>query len=247
MVSIRCERTGHDDVTLVEVVVDVNGPDARYVELAVDVDGPLWPPRRQGRPEDGWSDGGYAGVFEPGTHGLGFATPATPADPPVTVATVAAPSDRDDDRTPDDVVREWGDPAPPRDAIPVGDASTDDGQNQSPPSERSDATTPPADTTVTPDDGRTDGLDRPDLPAPVQEWLVVRERRVARAERLQRATTAPEATAAVEDVGGVAALGDLAATLDDDRRALAAVRAAVTEVERRAAAVDVPSPGGGRT
>jgi hypothetical protein len=91
------------------------------VELANELDGPLWPPRRRGVPEAGWTDDGFAGTFEPGAHALGYASPAPPVDPPLTVVS-REPVDHvpeNDFDTPADVVRHCGDPSPPRDAVPV--------------------------------------------------------------------------------------------------------------------------------
>lgn len=61
----------------------------RRVRLADETGGPLWPPRRRGAPAAGWDDAGVTVALDPGERrAVGYATPAPPADPPLTVAGV---------------------------------------------------------------------------------------------------------------------------------------------------------------
>jgi hypothetical protein len=105
------------DVTLVEVVL-TNGGAATEVRVENCLDGALQPPRRRGVPESGWDESGYAGTVPAnGRLGLGYACPARPTEPPIRVTCHGPPED-DAERTPASVVRELGDPRPPRDAVP---------------------------------------------------------------------------------------------------------------------------------
>lgn len=73
------------DVALVAAVVESAAPTPRRVTVGVRAD-PAWPPRRRGVPERGWSDDAVEGVVPAGGRlALGFATPAGPVEPPVTV------------------------------------------------------------------------------------------------------------------------------------------------------------------
>lgn len=114
MVTIESTAEHCDGVTL--VTATVAGADApRRVTLASRLDGPVWPPRRQGEPEAGWSDDGFAGVVPAeGQLAIGFASPAEPVDPPMeVVATEPAAAPTDDMDSPAAVVRGLGDPTPP--------------------------------------------------------------------------------------------------------------------------------------
>jgi hypothetical protein len=126
MVSLDWTTTHESGVTFVTCLLDA-GDATRRVRLRNELAGPLWPPRRQGLPEAGWTDGGFDGVVGPGTHALGYATPAPPADPPVTVVTnERVDADERIENSPAAIVRELGDPTPPREALPragVGDAA----------------------------------------------------------------------------------------------------------------------------
>jgi hypothetical protein len=237
MVTFDCTTSRHDGVTLVTVHLrDIDVP--TRVRIDHRLDGPLWPPRREGVPEAGWSDTGFAGVVSPERHTLGYATPAPPADPAATLAD----AERLPDATPvgeltddaESVVRHLGDPAPPADAVPAGSAEPDDA-------------TADADDTASPTDRPSENSDRrgeqapPDdaLPPAVASWLAEMDRRVAHAVALDRATTVPEATTAVRDAGGMAAVGELA-DADDERRLRALARRARRLADRRAG-VTVPA------
>jgi hypothetical protein len=111
-----------DGVTLVHLHLrnDELGP--RRVRVADRLGGPVWFPRRRGVPEAGWDEGGFEGVLAAGaTRALGYATPAEPADPPATVAwterAAGAETKAGETTDPAAVVRRFGDPRPPRDAL----------------------------------------------------------------------------------------------------------------------------------
>ncbi|MFB6106621.1 MAG: hypothetical protein ABEJ70_06580 [Halobacteriaceae archaeon] len=114
-----CQTDHRDGVTLVTCVV--HGDDRpRRVHVANRLDGPVHPPRRGGRPVPGWDASGYRGVVPAdGTLALGYATPAPPADPPAELAW-SGPAEATE-TGPADVLRDLGDPRPPRDAVATAD------------------------------------------------------------------------------------------------------------------------------
>ena len=129
MVSLDWHVESRDGVSLIELLVANPADTARRVRIGNRLDGELWPPRREGVPEKGWDDGGFEGVLAAGERlGLGYASPAAPAEPPAEIVWTerAAEPARDGDRgatpgvepTPAGVVRELGDPRPPADAVP---------------------------------------------------------------------------------------------------------------------------------
>ncbi|WP_436925445.1 DUF7857 domain-containing protein [Halosimplex amylolyticum] len=133
MVTLDWSLERSDGVTLVGLVVAAERPCRVRIENRLE--GPVWPPRRRGRPADGWEDGVFTGeVPAEGRLTVGYATPASPADPPAEVVETEPASDREREgvdqtaraspvpavgSTPADVVRALGDPVVPRDSVPV--------------------------------------------------------------------------------------------------------------------------------
>ncbi|WP_135303429.1 DUF7857 domain-containing protein [Haloarcula amylovorans] len=220
MVSFDCTTTRHDGVTLVTAQLREIAEPTR-VQVRNRLDGPVWPPRRQGTPEAGWTDSGFEAVVGPGSHALGYATPAPPADPAAELldATAAPDAVPIDDRTETaaDVVRELGDPSPPADAVPVDVATNETSEPQSPASIRAEPSVR--------------------LPGAVDSWLAEIARRVEHAEALATAETLQEATTAVGDAGGLSEVRTLADSAELDERHLRTVaQRAETLADRRAAA-----------
>ena len=132
MLSVSWTQQRHGDVTLVGVVLTADGSTPRRGRLTVRLDGPIWPPRRRGVREAGWTDETFETVVPPGDQvAVGFASPASPADPPVElVADDRASADEgastgsmtrlEGNGHPEAIVRSLGDARPPRDAVPVG-------------------------------------------------------------------------------------------------------------------------------
>jgi hypothetical protein len=177
--SATTRRAG--GVTFVEATLENDAPDARRVRVESELDGPVWPPRREGVPAAGWDpeDGTVAVTLGPGEcAGLGFASPADPVDPPVSVAgTERATPDGGIAASPAGVVRVLGDPSPPDCAIPSGPAD--------PGGTDTDAEEPPTDSTATdgPAEGSTERDGKPGIggyPA-VAAWLSAVEERIERA------------------------------------------------------------------
>lgn len=83
MPTLTARTVRSDGVTFVEVLLEAARPHRVRVESCLD--GPVWPPRTDGRPADGWDDRGVTTTVDRGTTGFGFATPAPPADPAVEI------------------------------------------------------------------------------------------------------------------------------------------------------------------
>jgi hypothetical protein len=131
MVELDVQTERRDCVTFVAATVHNDGRTGREVTLRTGFD-PVWPPRRQGVPEAGWhEDGVTLTVPAGGTRGVGFATPAAPDEPVLTVVETVAVDGSDEEcrePTPEHVVRALGDPTPPADAVPV--AEVDEGADE---------------------------------------------------------------------------------------------------------------------
>lgn len=245
MVTLDWTTSAHDGVTLVTVrLEEIDVPTRVRVESRLD--GPVWPPRREGLPESGWTEDGFAGVVDAGTAVLGYASPAPPAEPPVELTEAEPVPDaegRDALTTdPESVVRQLGDPAPPADAVPAesgGRAAPTEPTTSDAPA-GGNATVAPVPTDGPGDDGSEpvgpgDDGEAPDLPPAVGPWLAEMGRRTDRAERLHEAETLPEATAAVRAAGGLEGVRELAAA-DDAEQLRALARRARRLADRRAAA-----------
>ena len=79
MPTIETQTVRSDGVTFVELLVRAERPYRVRVESRLD--GPVWPPRTDGRPVDGWDDAGVTATVEEGRTAFGFATPAEPVEP----------------------------------------------------------------------------------------------------------------------------------------------------------------------
>lgn len=216
MARLDCTQDSLDGVTLVECRLESEAPER--VTLEPTHDAPVWPPRRQGVPEAGWTDDAWTGVVLPEEPlALGYATPAAPDDPPMRIVDSEPAHDEESAPDPRAVIRALGDPRPPRDAVEPDGGQTLDRQASDRPARAGETTT-----------GR--GLD---------ETLDAIERRLDRAERLAAVDSVQAARSAVEDVGGIEAVRALDAQLDRDRDTLGHLHARVGTLRDRAA-VDVP-------
>lgn len=249
------------ETTLVEVVLANDGP-ARRVRVENDLDGPLYPPRTDGVPAEGWDEGGYEGRVGSGERlALGYATPAEAGEnPPVSVEWLDPleeepriedhPAVGEVAATADGVVRELEDPRPPRDAVPVaseteespvGEGAIEGGETEQEGSEfesKPGAEPGPSTRDPTPERGA-----RPET-GEVDALLAAVERRVGQAEALTGAGTLGEATRAVESVGSVEGVRDLEATLSADAERLAAVEQQVVALRERCEGLAGGSDGG---
>lgn len=247
MVTFDCSASHHDGVTLVTVRLrDIDVPTRVTVRNCLD--GPVWPPRSEGLPEAGWTAAGFSGVVAPGSHALGYATPARPEGTPAELADAVAVPEADPvgERTdrPADVVRELGDPSPPGDAVPAAESAvsppaqttadtaaasplSEDGRGSGPAPSSADAEPAPR--------GPDAEADQTRLPPELGPWLAEMERRADVAEALAGAETVPEATDAVRAAGGLAAVRTLSAA-GDERQLRRLARRARRLADRRAAA-----------
>jgi hypothetical protein len=216
MVEVDCRTERREGVTLVAAVVRNDTSVRRRVRVEHALDGPTWPPRRHGVPVEGWHGSAYvATVAAGGRTAVGFASPAPPESPAVSVTEHRRVDPADGETgtpaTAEDVVRRLGDPSPPGDAVPMasdGSSSAD----------------------ATPDAAALGTAPNADLPSPVVEWFRTVVSRLETAEDCADAATLREATGAVEGAGS---LDDVEATVDRLEADAAALRA----VEHRAGAL----------
>jgi len=240
MVSIDATARTIDGVTLVTVHLTGDGV-ARRIRLVHRLDGPVWPPRREGEPEPGWDETGYEGIVPAdGTLALGYATPAPPDEEPVSVE-AATPVRSDPDSTavdgPAGVLQRLGEPAPPRDAVPLPTADDHDLRVDGEPDNRSETDADVPTRSKCDDDTGTDGDELPT--DPVTEWFDRVEQRVATVERLDAIESVPDATAAVRSAGGLAPARRAHRATEADRRRLLAV---ADRAERLAARIETADP-----
>jgi hypothetical protein len=252
MVEITCRTDRRKGVTLVEAVARNDGDVTRRVRLEHALDGSVWPPRRRGVPVDDWNDDAVERTLSPGERtGVGFASPAPPESPPVRVAEsrrVGEAVERRGDRGEEaagsdavdasevsaagdaaDVLRELGDPSPPRDAVP-------------PPDDLGEPPEAAAEGTTDRDAEEANEAREEGLPAPVAEWFAAVEARVETVEDCAAATSLPEATDAVGDAGDLAAVESALDRLPADAAALRAAGRRAESLADRADAVDGEVP-----
>jgi len=217
MVSLSCHTSSLGDATLVEVLITAASPTRVRIENRLD--GPVWPPRRQGVPADGWDEDGFDGVVD-GRLVLGYATPAPPDGSPVELTSTAPVDARTETApTPEEVVRSLGDARPPRDALGNRTESSDTRAGDEPASDP----------------------DEPSPPDALLDWLDAIEGRLDAADRLADVSSVPEATAAVDAVGGPEDVQELREQLATDRQTLARVAARCDALEARADGVEIPA------
>ena len=245
MVSLTCTTTRDGGVTL--VTAQVTNPDRRRrVRLQHDGDGPVWPPRTEGVPVDGWDGDTFECVLAADERrAVGYATPA-PVDEPLSIvatdpveadATDTAPAAHlapDVAASPDGVVRALGSPVPPRDAVPDPDAADA-------PDTEAPATTPsePASSSTRTDPSCESDSDRPPF-EPVDAWLSSVERRLDAVESVSETAAVATATPAVRRLGGLDGVRETATALDSEAERLRRVADRATELADRAEAASAP-------
>ncbi|WP_255151096.1 hypothetical protein [Halorarius halobius] len=210
----RCRRI--DGRTLVECRLRNESESPERVRVESRLDGPVHPPREGGVPAAGWSDGVWTGQLEAGARvGVGFATSAAPADPPVRVE--AHPADDSDgqfgaDPTAETVARELSDPRPPRAALfdETGDARATVGERTA------------------------------NASAPANDWLESAADRVERLEALAAVRSLPDATAAVAATDGLAGSRRLCERTREDRERLLELARRAERLAGRIEAAELP-------
>lgn len=216
-VTADCRRVGGQ--TLVECRLANDHDVATRVRLESRLEGPTYPPRDDGHPVRGWTDGKWTGRLDAGeTVGVGFASPAPPVASPVELAELETepdpgPGERfGTDPTPGDVARELTDPRPPRAGLVDDDTARRTTASRSGDSGGSQA----------------------------GPWLDDVTDRVERLEALDAARTVPEATVAVAEVGGLEGVRILRSATRADRERLLAVADRAERLAGRIEAADVP-------
>ncbi|SNR49051.1 DUF7857 domain-containing protein [Halorubrum vacuolatum] len=240
-----------DGITLVRCRVRNDRSVPRRVRIESRLDGPVLPPRRRGVPENGWDESGVTLRLEPGERrALGFASPAEPTDPPVTVSeTEPTTEDREADAC--EAVRRLETHRPPADVVErIGGAfgmddddegddsgdSDDESDDSGDDDDESDGTTGSEGGTTSEEPHGPEGSCGPER---VNEWLGRIEKRIERGERL----TNPDletATEALVETGGLTALADLNDRLEVDAEQLQQISDRAATLAERADAVDVP-------
>ncbi|KAA9399367.1 hypothetical protein Har1130_14400 [Haloarcula sp. CBA1130] len=248
MVTFDCRAERVDGVTLVTATVgDIAEPTRITVRNCLD--GPLWPPRKQGVPEAGWSEDRFEGIVESGTSALGYATPAPPSDHPAELVSAEPVPDHTtaDERldSADAVLRELGDPSPPVDAVPTAESvQAAETANAGPPDLSPEQVIEPRPAMGQPlVESKAASGQRPDqqLPDAVSQWLATVARRADRAERLAQADSLSAATAAVRAAEGLSGVRTVAARGDTDEQMLRALAQRAERLADRRAAATVPT------
>ncbi|ELY96462.1 DUF7857 domain-containing protein [Natrialba taiwanensis] len=114
-VDARADRT--NGVTTVRVVLTNTHSTPQTVRLEHRLDGPIWPPRPNGVADPRWTGDCWETTIRPDrSEGLGFASPATPTDPLVTVVSSTRSTD-DRIRSPETVLAGLDTWCPPSDIL----------------------------------------------------------------------------------------------------------------------------------
>jgi len=234
MPTLECDHETVSGVTLVTCRLTSDATSRVTVEPTHG--GPVWPPRRQGVPEQGWEDDRWSGLVPAdGVRALGYATPADADGDLARIAATEPPAD-DEAVTARDVVRSLGDPAPTRDAVPPADAGTRLGPDDAGPTRSDDATGDDATGSAF---AASRNCGRPEASMDGTDLDAI-ETRLWTARDLADVSTVAEASAAVERAGGIGAVRDLAEQLADDRARLASVEERASRLAAEAEAVSVP-------
>jgi len=254
MVSLTCTASRTDGVTLVTGRLSSDHPCRVRVENCLD--GPVWPPRDGGVPAAGWGEGGFETTLAADeTRPLGYATPAAPADEPMCVVeTTAVDPDRADEfgsrgdvpsvaAEPDAVVRELGDPCPPRDAVPLPDVPAETDGAAETPNEHADGSADGPETRAgaVADEATAHGRSETGPAAALTDLFAGVEERLDVAERLSGETTLAAAAATVTGAEEFDGLGDVADRLAADADRLRRIERRAAALAERAETADVPT------
>lgn len=254
MVSLTCTASRTDGVTLVTGRLSSDHPCRVRVENCLD--GPVWPPRDGGVPAAGWDEAGFETTLAADeTRPVGYATPASPAEEPMRVVeTTAVDPDRTDEfasrgdvpsvaAEPDAVVRELGDPRPPRDAVPLPDVPAETGCAPETANEHAGGSTeeaePRAGTAA--DEPTAHGRSETHPGTPLTDLFAGIEARLDVAERLSGETTLAAAAATVTEADEFDGLGDVADQLATDADRLRRIERRAAALAERAETADLPT------
>jgi hypothetical protein len=255
MVSLTCTASRTDGVTLVTGRLSSDHPCRVRVENCLD--GPVWPPRDGGVPAEGWDEAGFETTLAAAeTRPVGYATPAAPADEPMRIVeTTAVDPDPAGEfasqgdlpsvaAEPDAVVRELGDPCPPRDAVPLPDVPDETDCAAETPTEHAGGSTDGAETRAgtAADEPTAHGCSETHQPATTLTDLFTGvEDRLDVAERLSGETTLAAAAATVTEADEFDGLGDVADQLATDADRLRRIERRAAALAERAETADLPT------
>lgn len=117
MVHLEWETDRRDGVTFVSATVLNTHTTPQTVRLESRLDGPTWPPRTDGDTALEWDGDLWMGTIAPKRRrGVGFATPAAPAEPPLEVVDVSRALDTTGTES-EAVVQSLDEWQPPRDVL----------------------------------------------------------------------------------------------------------------------------------
>lgn len=78
MPTLTVETVQGDHATFIEAVLEADRP--HRVRIEPDLSGPIWPPRTDGRADEGWDETGLTTEIAAGSTAIGFATSTGPVD-----------------------------------------------------------------------------------------------------------------------------------------------------------------------
>jgi len=118
MVELNANTIVEEGVTFVQATVTNTRGTTQVIRLESCLDGPTWSPNQGQRAAVEWEGDRWEAMLQPGERrGVGFASPAAPVDPPLTVVDVrrAGPDDRG--KGPEAVLRDLEEWRPPREIV----------------------------------------------------------------------------------------------------------------------------------
>lgn len=116
MVELRTKTRREDGVTFVAVVVTNSRRTAQRIRLESQLDGPMWPPTEGRRPLPAWDGDRWEARLPAGSsRGIGFASPAPPADPPMELVDIERADSEEE--THDEVIASLDEWTPPADVL----------------------------------------------------------------------------------------------------------------------------------
>ena len=251
------ERAG--GVSLVQCRVHNDSAVPHRVRVESQLDGPVLPPRRCGVPEAGWDERGVTLRLESDERrAIGFAAPAPPADPPVSIdrsSTVDANETQSGtdwegsgsvpgargrgSKAVSDALRGLAEHRPPRAAV-AGSGETDDARDDESARRDDVREIDRRAAKSTTDDPESTGTDRGSPSKdPIDDWFEAVERRIERAERVTGADLST-ATDVVEAAGGIDELRALDERVESDAERLRELSERAASLAGRAEATDTP-------
>ena len=96
MVEVTTDTERREYVTYVRAICTNTRTTPQTIRLESHLDGPIWLPRYHGLDDPAWHENIWEGTVAAGrSRGIGFASPADPVDPPVTLLETRRATDTD--------------------------------------------------------------------------------------------------------------------------------------------------------